>query len=54
MVKGCTFTRLPDACAGHGIDVTGHDEVRDIIFRWLNDIGPEKELVDIFEFGTSP
>ena len=25
-----------------GFDVTGHDEVRDIIFGWLNDIGPEK------------
>ena len=32
-----------------GFDVTGHDEVRDVIFGWLADIGAEQELVDIVE-----
>ena len=36
-----------------GFDVTGHDEVRDVIFGWLTDIGAEQELVDIIEFGAS-
>ncbi|MDG2461131.1 MAG: hypothetical protein P8M73_09655 [Luminiphilus sp.] len=36
-----------------GFDVTGHDEVRDVIFGWLTDIGAKQELVNIVEFGTS-
>ena len=36
-----------------GFDVTGHDEVRDVIFGWLTDISAEQELVDIIEFGAS-
>ena len=34
-----------------GFDVTGHDEVRDVIFGWLTDIGAQQELVNIVEFG---
>ena len=33
--------------------VTGHDEVRDVIFGWLTDIGAQQELVNIVEFGAS-
>ena len=48
--------RAPD-CRMHvpatGFDVTGHDEVRDVTFGWLTDIGAEQELVDIIEFGAS-
>ena len=44
--------RAPD-CRMHvparGFDATGHDEVREIIFGWLNDIGAEQALVDIVE-----
>ena len=36
-----------------GFEVTGHDELRDIIFGWLTDISLEKVLVDIVEFGAS-
>ena len=32
-----------------GFDVTGHDEVRDVIFGWLADFGAERELMDIVE-----
>ena len=32
-----------------GFDVTGHDEVRDVIFGWPDDIGAERELMDIVE-----
>ena len=49
MVKGGARTRLPDASAGHGFYVTGHDEVRDVIFGWPDDIGAERELMDIVE-----
>ena len=34
-------------------NVTGHDEVREVIFGWLTDIGAQQELVDIVEFGGS-
>ena len=36
-----------------GFDVQGHQEVRDVIFGWLTDIGAQQELVDIIEFGAS-
>lgn len=36
-----------------GFDVTGHEEVRDVIFGWLTDIGAHQELVNIVEFGAS-
>ena len=34
-------------------NVTGHDEVREVIFGWLTDIGAQQELVNIVEFGGS-
>ena len=34
-------------------NVTGHDEVREVIFGWLTDIGAQQELVNIVEFGSS-
>ena len=36
-----------------GFNVEGHEEVRDIIFGWLKDIGARQELLDIVEFGAS-
>ena len=36
-----------------GFDVEGDEEVRDIIFGWLKNIGAQQELVDIVEFGAS-
>ena len=31
------------------LNVTGHDEVREVIFGWLTDIGAQQELVNIVE-----
>jgi len=33
-----------------GFDVTGADEVKEVIFGWLNDIEAKQELVNIVEF----
>ena len=33
-----------------GFDVTGHEEVKEVIFGWLNDIEAKQELVNIIEF----
>ena len=33
-----------------GFDVTGADEVKEVIFGWLSDIEARQELVNIIEF----
>ena len=33
-----------------GFDVNGHEEVKEVIFGWLNDIEAKQELVNIIEF----
>ena len=33
-----------------GFDVTGADEVKEVIFGWLTDIEAKQELVNIVEF----
>ena len=33
-----------------GFDVTGADEVKEVIFGWLTDIEARQELVNIIEF----
>ena len=51
--KGARATDYRMHVPAMGFDETGHDEVRDVIFGWLTDIGAEQELVDIVEFGAS-
>ena len=36
-----------------GYDVSGADEIKEIIFGWLTEIGAKQELVDIVEFGST-
>ena len=33
-----------------GFDVTGADEVKEVIFGWLTDIEAKQELINIIEF----
>ena len=34
-------------------DVSGADEIKEVIFGWLTEIGAKQELVDIVELGAS-
>ncbi len=36
--------------ASMGFDVTGADEVKEVIFGWLTDIEAKQELINIIEF----
>ena len=53
------WSKVPctDECRMHvpakDFDVSGADEIKEVIFGWLREIGAKQELVDIVEFGAS-